>query len=62
MEEIYTDYGFNINLGKRYKDIYDVAMSNSSFAANYPGDAEILNYLYADIWNNETNNEIVKYK
>lgn len=41
---------------KKKYDIYTLAKLNSTFVANYPGDSEIMNQLYADIWNDEEKN------
>ena len=54
MEVVYTFYEFGNYDYIKHRDIFEEAMLNSTFAANYPGDAEIMNQLYADIWNNET--------
>ena len=54
MEVVYTYYDFGSYDYIKYKDIFEAAMLNYTFAANYPGDAEIMNHLYADIWNDET--------
>ena len=63
MEEIYTEYSFSINNERKYKDIYDFAMSNSDyFNKNFPGEIKILNDMYQNIWNNVTLTNVEKYK
>ena len=43
MKNIFTSYSAGINLKRKYRDIYEEAMTNTTFRANYVGDAEILN-------------------
>jgi len=60
MEEIYTEYELGINLNIKFKDHYDTAILNSTFVSDWPGDSEIMNQLYASIWNNDDNNDTIK--
>lgn len=62
MEVLYTTYSLSIDFSRIYKDIYDEVIKNSDFTKNYPGNAEIINQLYQDIWNNSTLNETYKYQ
>lgn len=61
MNVIHTQYEFGIKLQKQYQDIYNTARRNSTFMANLPDMADILNILYADIWNDKYTNNTYKY-
>lgn len=60
MENIITSYDLSVDTRIKYKDIYDLALLNSTFKANLVDDSTLLNELYSAIWTNDSLNSTEK--